>query len=162
METITKVYLNIYAAVYKTEKMEYEGITYSYAQIQVVEYLLENEERRDNMTAIAKRLGITRSNFTKIVKRLEEKGLVEKRYLSGNRKSMTVTVNKTGKSLYNAYSEKICAWHFSPMFEHLQKIPPQYRPYVRDALYAAMDGSDIEVKLYTNKDGVMTHTITKL
>ncbi len=46
METITKVYLNIYAAVYKTEKMEYEGITYSYAQIQVVEYLLENEERR--------------------------------------------------------------------------------------------------------------------
>ena len=73
METITKVYLNIYAAVYKTEKMEYEGITYSYAQIQVVEYLLENEERRDNMTAIAKRLGITRSNFTKIVKRLEEK-----------------------------------------------------------------------------------------
>ena len=26
----------------------------------------------------------------------------------------------------------------------------------------AMDGSDIEVKLYTNKDGVMTHTITKL
>ena len=59
-----------------------------------MEYLLENEERRDNMTAIAKRLGITRSNFTKIVKRLEEKGLVEKRYLSGNRKSMTVTVRK--------------------------------------------------------------------
>jgi hypothetical protein len=26
----------------------------------------------------------------------------------------------------------------------------------------AMDGSNIEVKLYTNKDGVMTHTITKL
>ena len=24
-----------------------------------------------------------------------------------------------------------------------------------------MDGSDIEVKLFTNKDGVMTHTITK-
>ncbi len=59
---------------------------------------------------------------------------------------MTVTVNKTGKSLYNAYSEKICAWHFSPMFEHLQKIPPQYRPYVRDALYAAMDGSDFAKK----------------
>ena len=109
METITKVYLNIYAAVYKTEKMEYEGIT-------------------------------------KIVKRLEEKGLVEKKYLSGNRKSMTVTVNKNGKSLYNAYSEKICAWHFSPMFEHFQKIPPQYRPYVRDALYASMDGSDFAKK----------------
>ena len=34
-------YCNIYAAVYKTDKMEYRGIRYSYSKIQVLEYLLE-------------------------------------------------------------------------------------------------------------------------
>ena len=56
-------YCNIYASVYRTEKMTYHGITYSYAQIQVLEYLLENEERNENMSAIALRLGITRSTL---------------------------------------------------------------------------------------------------
>ena len=37
-------YCNIYAGVYRVEKLEFEGVTYSYAQIQVLEYLLENEE----------------------------------------------------------------------------------------------------------------------
>ncbi|MBP5294475.1 MAG: MarR family transcriptional regulator, partial [Lachnospiraceae bacterium] len=63
-------YCNIYAGVYRIEKMSYEGITYSYAQIQVLEYLLENEERGENMRTIAHRLGIHRSNFTKIIHRL--------------------------------------------------------------------------------------------
>ena len=52
-------YCNIYAGVYRIEKMEFLGITYSYAQIQVLEYLLENEERNENMSSIAHRLGIT-------------------------------------------------------------------------------------------------------
>ena len=43
-------YCNIYAGVYRIEKMEFRGITYSYAQIQVLEYLLENEERNENMS----------------------------------------------------------------------------------------------------------------
>ena len=57
-------YCNIYAGVYRMEKMHYGDVTYSYSQIQVLEYLLENEERGENMSCIAHRLGITRSNFT--------------------------------------------------------------------------------------------------
>ena len=79
-------YCNIYAAAYKVEKMEYRGVRYSYAQIQVLEYLLENEERNENMSAVAGRLGITRSNFTKIVNRLAAKGIVEKDYMPGSRR----------------------------------------------------------------------------
>mgnify|MGYP007101998053 FL=1 len=42
-------YCNIYAGVYRTEKLQYQGISYSYAQIQVLEYLLENEEDRKSV-----------------------------------------------------------------------------------------------------------------
>ena len=134
-------YCNIYAAAYKIEKMEYQGVHYSYSQIQVVECLLENEERHENMSAIAARLGITRSNFTKIVNRLVSKGLLEKNYLPGSRKELKITVNALGRKLYEAYSRDILRWHFSPMFAQLDRIDPSSYPAIHDALYAAMGGS---------------------
>lgn len=133
-------YCNIYASVYKTEHMEYQQVHYSYAQIQVLEYLLENEERNDNMSAIAARLGISRSNFTKIVNRLEAKGLVEKSYLKGSRKELAVTVNEQGKALYEEYSQRILKRHFQPMFHKLENIPKELYPYISAALYEAMHG----------------------
>ena len=134
-------YCNIYAAAYKVERMAYRGVSYSYAQIQVLEYLLENEERNENMSAIAARLGITRSNFSKIVNRLVAKGLVEKDYMPGSRKDVKLTVNALGRELYSDYSQDILRWHFSPMFRELAKIAPDELPVIRDALYAAMHGS---------------------
>ena len=134
-------YCNIYAAAYKVEKMRYRDVSFSYAQIQVLEYLLENEEREDNMSAIAARLGITRSSFTKIVSRLVEKGLLEKSRMPGSRKELRVTVNEKGRALYADYSQDILRWHFSPMFRELRKIPPEYYPMIRGALYGAMRDS---------------------
>lgn len=134
-------YCNIYAAAYKLEKMEYQGVRYSYAQIQVLEYLLENEERAENMSAIAARLGITRSNFTKIVKRLIVKGLLTKNYMPGSRKELKLSVNEQGRALYEAYSQEILRWHFAPMFRELDQIPKEYYPRIREALFSAMRGS---------------------
>lgn len=134
-------YCNIYAAVYKTEKMEYAGITYSYAQIQVLEYLLENEHRKENMSSISSRLGIRRSNFTKIINRLAAKGLVEKTCLPGNRKALMVSVNQLGRELYEDYAQEILRWHFAPMFSSLQQVPPEFRAMFREALDSAMRGS---------------------
>ena len=134
-------YCNIYAAAYKIEKMEFRGVSYSYAQIQVLEYLLENEERNENMSAIAARLGITRSNFTKIVNRLVAKGLLEKHHLPGSRKELRLTVNALGRELYEDYSQEILRWHFAPMFRHLDRIDKSAYPAMHDALYAAMGGS---------------------
>ena len=107
----------------------------------MVEYLLENEERNENMSAIAARLGITRSNFTKIVSRLVAKGLLEKDYLPGSRKELKITVNSFGRELYDAYARDILRWHFSPMFAELDRIDPADYPAIHDALYAAMGGS---------------------
>jgi DNA-binding MarR family transcriptional regulator len=135
-------YCNIYAGVYRREKLHYQGVSYSYAQIQVLEYLLENEERRENMSAIATRLGITRSNFTKIVQRLEAKGLVEKSPMPGSRREISLRVNDLGRALYEDYSREILRWHFSPMFRSLEGLTPEDRRRVRDALQASMEGSD--------------------
>ena len=134
-------YCNIYAAVYKTEKMEYDGIKYSYSQIQVLEYLLESEDQRQNMSCIASRLGITRSNFSKIVSRLQKKGLVDKGSRPGSRKEILVTVLPLGRELYADYSRDILRWHFSPMFEKLASVSSADRDAFRDALFAAMGGS---------------------
>ena len=135
-------YCNIYAGVYRREKLQYQGVSYSYAQIQVLEYLLENEERCDNMSRIASRLGITRSNFTKIVQRLESKGLVEKALMPGSHRERSVAVTALGRALYEDYSREILRWHFDPMFRSLEGLTPEARDRVRDALQAAMAGSD--------------------
>ena len=134
-------YCNIYAGVYRVEKLEFEGVTYSYAQIQVLEYLLENEELQENMSRIARRLGITRSNFTKIVQRLQAKGLVDKAPMPGSRREINLTVNELGRRLYEDYARKILRWHFSPMFAELDRLDPSAYPAIHDALYAAMRGS---------------------
>ena len=131
-------YCNIYAVVYKIEKMSYRGITYSYSQIQVLEYLLENEERNENMSKIAHRLGITRSNFTKIISRLAAKGLVEKVSMPGSRRDLNVVVNELGRELYEDYAKGVLKRHFEPMFRYLDQLDPESRALVRDALFRSM------------------------
>ena len=66
-------YANTYAAVYKKEALYGTDIPISFEQVQVLEYLLENEQLNQNMSMIASRLGITPSNFTRIVNKLSGK-----------------------------------------------------------------------------------------
>lgn len=80
-------YANTYAAVYKKEALYGTDIPISFEQVQVLEYLLENEQLNQNMSMIASRLGITPSNFTRIVNKLSGKNLLEKYYVEGNRKN---------------------------------------------------------------------------
>lgn len=120
-------YCNVYATVYKKE-LHYTktDVSVSFAQIQVLEYLLENEELNQNMSTIAKRLGITLSTFSKLINVLVEKNLVEKYYIEGNKKSIIVHINDRGRVLYDEYSQIIRDTHFSRMFDALAEIPEQY------------------------------------
>ena len=93
------------------------------------------------MSTVAARLGISRSNFTKIVNRLESKGLVEKSYLQGSKKELVVTVNSRGRELYEQYAQKILKHHFQPMFRNLKNIPSELYPDLAAALFESMHGS---------------------
>lgn len=127
-------YCNRYAAVYKEEKDHGLAVPFSYAQIQVVEYLLENEELNQNMSTIAARLGINLSTFSKLVNKLTGKGLLEKYYLEGNRKNIVIRVSPMGRELYAAYSQQILEQHFAPMFSALEGMPQECVKQLAQAL----------------------------
>ena len=137
-------YCNVYAGVYKKEMTHGTSVSFSYAQIQVLEYLLENEELNQNMSCIATRLGITFSTFSKVVNKLESKGLLEKYYLEGNKKNIVVRVSELGRQVYNTYSEEILKKHFAGMFEYLKEIPAEYLPSIAKALRQPSFGAQPE------------------
>lgn len=115
-------FANMYAAVYKKEELYGTEIPISFEQVQVLEYLLENEQLNQNMAMIAQRLGITPSNFTRIVNKLVKKGLLEKYYMEGNRKNIIIRVTDSGRELYQTYSRYISENIFSGLFEASEEI----------------------------------------
>lgn len=139
-------YCNVYASVYKKEQTHGTEVSFSYTQIQVLEYLLENEELNQNMSCIATRLGITFSTFSKLVNKLEAKGLLEKYYLEGNKKNIVVRVSDLGRRVYAVYSEEILKSHFAGMFECLKEIPPEYLPVFAKALRQTSLGKQLETE----------------
>lgn len=118
-------FANMYAAVYKKEEFYGTEIPISFEQVQVLEYLLENERLNQNMAMIASRLGITPSNFTRIVNKLVKKGLLEKYYIEGNRKNIIIRVTDLGRELYQTYSKYICNNFFSGLFEESEGVPEE-------------------------------------
>ena len=134
-------YCNVYASVCKQERTHGANVPFSFEQIQIVEYLLENEEQDENMSSIALRLGITFSTFSKMVTKLEEKGLLEKGYLEGNRKNIVMRVSDLGREVYAAYVEEIVHKHFGRMFETLDTIPPEYISRFAQALSSPLCGA---------------------
>jgi len=59
---------NAYANRYQKERYYGSEIRFSPSQLQTMEYILENEERNQNMAEVAARLGISPSAFSKNVK----------------------------------------------------------------------------------------------
>ncbi|GMQ61958.1 MarR family transcriptional regulator [Vallitalea maricola] len=117
---------NSYAQSYKIEHSYNTSIKFSASQLQVMEYILENEERHQNMSEIACRLGLSPSAFSKNIKKMEKKGLMEKFHTSDNRKDVIIKVSDFGKEIYQSYSEYAYQKAFKKMFEILDQIPDQY------------------------------------
>ena len=107
---------NRYSAI-KTKEAMGDDIPYSFEQIQVIEYLLENEELQLNMRGVADRLGVRPSAFTKLVNRLEDRGLLEKYHTTDNQKNIVVTVSEKGKALYSEYCDHVAKFIFHGMFQ---------------------------------------------
>lgn len=91
-------------------------------ELQVLEYILENEVLHLNMAEIAKRLSIPQSSFSKLVKRLTQKGLLEKYHSKSNRKNVIICVSEYGKKVYDEYVQSSVNGKWGRMFENLDDI----------------------------------------
>lgn len=117
---------NLYAQAYKIEDSYTGDISFSPAQIQIMEYILENEDNNFKMAEIASNLGITPSSFSKNVKKMMEKGLLEKYHANNNKKDVIIHVSPAGRKLYEDY---ICFAYnrvYKEIFDILDKIPKEY------------------------------------
>ncbi len=113
-----------------------EGLRLSATEVQVIEYILENEEKNSNMSEIAKRLSISQSSFSKKIKLLADKGLLEKYYASNNRKNIIVKVSEFGKAFYSGYvkSEQTDIWR--EIFSKLDQADRESIKIFTDSLIA--------------------------
>lgn len=115
-------YGNAYANTYRLQRDYGTGIKLSAAQIQTLEYILENEERGEKMTEMARRLGVKNSAFSKNIKKLMEKELLEKYQYTDNKKDIYVKATDKGRNLYIEYAEFISKNCFSKIFEIADEI----------------------------------------
>ena len=79
---------NVYARRYTmVSHLDHTNVETSSAQIQTLEYILEADGSQ-KMSEIASRMGITRGTFSNNVKKLVEKGYLQKSYNPDNKKDV--------------------------------------------------------------------------
>jgi DNA-binding MarR family transcriptional regulator len=121
IEKIIK-YGNAYSNTYKLQRSYGTDVMFSASQIQTLEYILEAEDKEEKMSKMAARLGVSRSTFSKNVKNLTEKGLLEKYHLSGNRKDIYVKPSAKGREVYAKYTDFVRELCFDDIFKHADQI----------------------------------------
>ncbi|WFA88025.1 MarR family winged helix-turn-helix transcriptional regulator [Paenibacillus amylolyticus] len=123
-ELIEKIikYGNAYSNTYNLQRSYGTDMMFSASQIQTLEYILEAEDKEEKMSEMAARLGVSRSTFSKNVKNLTEKGLLEKFHLSGNRKDIYVKPSEKGREVYAKYTEFVRELCFDEIFKYADQI----------------------------------------
>ncbi|HIU03350.1 MAG TPA: winged helix-turn-helix transcriptional regulator [Candidatus Onthocola gallistercoris] len=117
---------NAYAAMYKNENDYACEVKFSSTQLQVMEYILENEERHQNMAEMASRLAMSPSAFSKNVTKMVAKGMLEKYHTSRNKKDVIVQVTEFGRKAYREYVACVYEVSFKDMFKIMDNIPKEY------------------------------------
>lgn len=125
-------YGNAYAKFYEKQYEFGTQIKFSAAQIQTLEYILENENQ--NMSEIAKRLGVSKSTFTRNVNKLMDKNLLEKHKTDTNQKDIYLHINEYGKKIYNEYTKYINTVLFDELFKLANQVPEEYLEIIKEML----------------------------
>lgn len=128
---------NGYSSVLHKKQLLGTDIAISFAQMQVVEYILENENYMQNMSTVAYRLGISYSTFSKLANSLVEMGLLQKYNISGNRKDIIIQTTEYGREQYLKYADFMYEFWIRHIMEAGNAIPREYLPNIAQMLDAA-------------------------
>ncbi|RGX33215.1 MarR family transcriptional regulator [Enterocloster asparagiformis] len=120
------LYTNVYEQAYTVQGIHGTSVPCSLAQIQVLEYILENEEENQKMSEVARRLGLSPSAFSKNIKKMMDKQLLEKYRCSNNRKDIILKASPLGRKVYQEYMNSLWKRQFEKTFAMLDQIPEEY------------------------------------
>ena len=123
-----------YATTFNDENIIYKGIPFSNAQVRVAIHLIKHPENNSNMSDIAKELSLSRSNFTKIVNKLCDKGFLEKTHLDGNNKNYSLKITPLGMEAYRNYIDHTLQKQIGPLLETMTGLSDTYKERLRNAL----------------------------
>lgn len=117
---------NAYVQNYNTERSFDLGADFSASEIQTLEYILVNADKHQNMAEVASHLGIPTSTFSKNVKKMMQKGLLEKYHFSTNKKDIIIRVSDFGQKVYEEYSRYAYEKLYKDVFAILDDVPQEY------------------------------------
>ncbi len=114
-------------------KMELFGdkVRFSPYEVQIMEHILEYAEQHKNMKWYAEQLGLSQATLSKYVRKLVDKGLLEKYHKVGNRKDIILMASPLGLEEYAHYSRQMRATVFRELFDLLDSMSPEERGIVK-------------------------------
>ncbi len=117
-------FANAYTLMYNKPVNFNTTIDLSAAQIQTLEYIMENENTK--MSDIARKLGVTRSTFSKNAKNLIDKGLLKKYRREDNKKDIYLFATDFGKEVYHQYTDFVYNNWYQELFKIADTVPQEY------------------------------------
>ena len=150
IEAIIKM-CNAYTAISYMPVISTGELELSPNEIQVLEYLLENEERRDNMSVIAERLQYSKSAFSKLVKQLVSKKLLNRFHEANNSKNVIIRPSEFGRKIYKEYSEA-AALRWKPILDNMDKLSEKDEESMIGVITAFTDLCKGQVEKYNQKE----------
>ncbi|MGX8692999.1 MAG: MarR family winged helix-turn-helix transcriptional regulator [Clostridia bacterium] len=114
---------NGYSQICNTELFG-DPVRFSPYEVQIMEHILEHAEERKNMKWYANRLGLSQATYSKYVRKLVDKGLVEKYHAGGNKKDVILMLSPLGVKEYQEYAKFAEERWFRELFELLDAAGP--------------------------------------
>ena len=115
-------YNNLFSRMNTEKLIDDSDFSLTAQQWQTLECVIEYEDTNFNMASFAKQLGIPKSTFSKYVKNLVEKGLVDKYQQSDNNKNIILKPTEKGQALYKKNSAIILEAGWKNAFAVLEKL----------------------------------------
>ncbi len=115
---------NGYSQICNTELFG-DPVRFSPYEVQIMEHILEYAEQRKNMKWYANRLGLSQAAYSKYVRKLGDKGLVEKYHAGGNKKDVILMLSPLGVKEYQEYAVLAEQRWFHELFALLDSLGPE-------------------------------------
>ena len=134
---------NGYSQICKTELFG-DPVRFSPYEVQIMEHILEYADQNKNMKWYASRLGLSQATYSKYVRKLVDKGLLEKYHTSENRKNIILKVSDLGLREYEEYTTFAEQNMFHVLFDMLDSLNPEELAAVRKAfdVFGRMHGEN--------------------